>query len=89
MNLKIKRYGPRDWTVHPPYLYEPYRSTVVRSPRKPLIPLSQTLSELTGPIYGHDAVAPGDDNLTTNAGTGAEAIGERIIVTGRVLEEDV
>jgi len=88
MILKTKRYLPRDWNVHPPYLYEPYRSTVLRSPRKPLIPLSQTLSELTGPVYGHDAVAPGDDDLTANAGTGGEAIGERIIVTGRVLEED-
>jgi protocatechuate 3,4-dioxygenase beta subunit len=88
MLLKIKRYGPRDWGVHPPYLYKHYRSTVLRSPRKPLIPLSHSLSELTGPVYGHDAVAPGDDDLTTNAGTGREAIGERIIVTGRVMEED-
>ncbi|MBW2438472.1 MAG: protocatechuate 3,4-dioxygenase subunit beta, partial [Deltaproteobacteria bacterium] len=86
MNLKIKRYGPRDWQVHPPYLYEHYRSTPLRSPRKPLIPLTPTLSELTGPVYGHDAVQPGDSDLTTNAGRGGEAIGERIIVTGRVLE---
>ncbi len=88
MQLKIKRYGPRDWSVHPPYLYEPYRSTPLRSPRKPLIPLIQTLSEITGPVYGHDTVQPGDSDLTTNAGRGGEAIGERIIVTGRVLEED-
>ena len=85
---KVKHYGRRDWNVHPPYLYEPYKSTVLRSPRKPLIPLSQTLSELTGPVYGQDAVQPGDSDLTTNAGTGGVAIGERIIVTGHVLEED-
>lgn len=86
--LKVKHYGRRDWNIHPPYLYEPYKSTVLRSPRKPLISLSQTLSELTGPVYGHDAVQPGDSDLTTNAGTGGVAIGERIIVTGRVMEED-
>lgn len=86
--LKVKHYGRRDWNVHPPYLYEPYKSTVLRSPRKPLISLAQTLSEVTGPIYGHDAVQPGDCDLTTNADTGGVAIGERIIVTGRVLEED-
>jgi protocatechuate 3,4-dioxygenase beta subunit len=88
MILKVKRYGPRDWKVHPPYLYEHYRSTSLRSPRKPLIPLTQTLSELTGPVYGQESVQPGDGDLTTNAGRGGEAIGERIIVTGRVLEED-
>ncbi len=85
---KVKQYRRRDWNIHPPYLYEPYKSTVLRSPRKPLLSLSQTLSELTGPVYGHDAVQPGDSDLTTNAGTGGVAIGERIIVTGRVLEED-
>jgi protocatechuate 3,4-dioxygenase beta subunit len=86
--LELKRYRRRDWNLHPPYLYPPYKSSVLRSPRNPLIPLPQTLSELTGPVYGHDAVQPGDSDLTSNAGTGGAAIGERIIVTGRVLEED-
>jgi protocatechuate 3,4-dioxygenase beta subunit len=88
MKPEFKDYGRRDWNVHPPYLYEPYKSSVLRSPRKPLVPLSPTLSELTGPIYGPDIVQPGDSDLTTNAGTGGEAIGERIIVAGRVMQED-
>ncbi|MCZ6522713.1 MAG: protocatechuate 3,4-dioxygenase subunit beta, partial [Alphaproteobacteria bacterium] len=81
-------YNRLDRASHPPYLHEPYKSTVLRSPRKALVPLPHTLSEITGPLFGHEAVEPGDDDLTRNAGTGAEAIGERIIVTGWVMDED-
>ena len=54
----------RDWRVQPPYLHEPYASTVQRSPRKPLVPLEPSLSELTGPAFGEDAVHPDDADLT-------------------------
>ena len=81
-------YNPLDRASHPAYLHEPYKSTILRSPRKPLVPLPHTLSEITGPLFGHESVQPGDDDLTRNAATGAEAIGERIIVTGRVVDED-
>ncbi len=81
-------YSPRDWDVHPPYLHEPYESTVLRSPRKSLVPLAETLSELTGPVYGHDAVKDGDDDLTKNAAVNGEPLGERIIVAGRVVDEN-
>ena len=78
----------RDWRVHPPYLYEPYASTVRRSPRKALVPLEPSLSELTGPAFGADAVQPEDADLTRVPGRDGEAIGQRIYVTGRVLEEE-
>jgi protocatechuate 3,4-dioxygenase beta subunit len=81
-------YKPRNWQAQPPYLYEPYRSTVQRAPSKPLIPLPLTLSEITGPVYGHDAVTELDADLTRNAARNGEPLGERIIVTGRVLDED-
>lgn len=77
-----------DWSVQPPYLHEHYKSTVLRAPQKPLIPLPQTLSELTGPVYGHDEIQPLDNDLTKNAAKNGEVIGERIIVTGRVLDEN-
>jgi protocatechuate 3,4-dioxygenase beta subunit len=77
-----------DWSVHPPYLHEAYKSTVKRAPQKPLIALPQTLSELTGPVYGHDAIQQLDNDLTRNAVVNGEPLGERIIVTGRVLDED-
>ncbi|MGF1503774.1 MAG: protocatechuate 3,4-dioxygenase subunit beta [Chloroflexi bacterium] len=76
-----------DWSVHPPYLHEPYRSTVKRSPQQPLVPLPRTLSELTGPVYGEDTVRPEDSDLTRNAVVNGEPIGERIIVTGRLLDD--
>jgi protocatechuate 3,4-dioxygenase beta subunit len=69
-----------------PRLYPGYRSTAKRAPQKPLVIVPQTLSELTGPAYGHEAVRERDNDLTVqHAG---EPIGERIIVHGRVLDED-
>ena len=81
-------FTPRDWSVHPPHRHDPYRSSTARSPSKPLVPLPQTLSERTGPVYGHDAVGPLDDDLTRNALKNGEVLGERIVVTGRVLDEN-
>ena len=72
--------------TQPEYLFPPYASTVKRAPTKPLVLLPQTLSEVTGPVFGHDEVKPVDADLTRqHAG---EPIGERIIVSGRVLDEN-
>jgi len=81
-------FAPRDWGSHPPYLSPGYKSTVLRAPSRPLIPLKQTLSEMSGPVYGHDALHPLDNDLTKNAVKNGEPQGERIVVTGRVLDED-
>lgn len=80
-------YNSLDRAMHPPYLYPPYKSTVPRSPRRNLVPLAQSLSELTGPVYGLDEIKPLDNDLTKNAMKSAEPLGERIIVTGRILDE--
>lgn len=79
---------PRDWQSHPPFLAADYKSTALRAPTKPLIPVPATLSELTGPVYGHDAVGELDHDMTRNAARDGEPLGERIIVEGRVLDED-
>jgi protocatechuate 3,4-dioxygenase, beta subunit len=71
--------------IDPPYLYPDYRSTTTRAPSRPLLPLPEELHELAAPVFGEDAVAPGDEDLT--AGHGGEPLGERIIVTGRVLDD--
>src|SRR5919106_581968 len=86
--MKIEPYKPRDWKSHPPYRYEGYASSVKRAPLKRLVPLRQTLSEITGPSFGPEAVQPPDSDLTRNAATGAEAMGERLIIVGRVMDED-
>lgn len=78
---------PRDWTAHPPLIHPEYKSTVKRGPTKPLVPIKQSLSELTGPVYGHETLQPLDNDLTKNGAKNGEALGERIVVTGRVLDE--
>ncbi len=75
-----------DRAVFPPYLYEAYRSTIRRAPSLPLIEVPLTLSEVTGPGPAISEVTAEDADLTRNAGTGGEAVGQRIIVTGRVLD---
>ncbi len=72
--------------TQPEYLFPRYASTVQRAPTKPLVVLPQTLSELTGPLFGHDELKPTDNDLTKqHAG---DPIGERIVVSGRVLDEN-
>jgi protocatechuate 3,4-dioxygenase, beta subunit len=72
--------------VHPPYLYPDYRASRLRAPKRPLIVVPHSLSEATGPVFGHERVGPLDHDLTRqHAG---EPIGERIVLTGRVLDGD-
>ncbi|OCC02157.1 protocatechuate 3,4-dioxygenase subunit beta [Labrys sp. WJW] len=78
----------RDRGWHPPALTPAYKTSVLRSPQKALLSLDNTLSEITGPVFGHDLLGPLDDDLIHNfAKPGESAIGERIIVYGRVLDE--
>ena len=71
--------------AHPPYLAPAYVATRLRSPTKPLIILPHTLSELSGPVYGHESVTETDADLTRqHAG---EPLGERIVVSGSVIDE--
>ncbi len=79
--------SPRDWESQPPYLHPPYKSSITRAPRHALVPLKASLGELTQPVYGHDSVADIDHDLTSNAVKNGTPIGERIIVTGRVLDD--
>lgn len=72
--------------AHPPYLAPAYVSTRLRSPTRPLIIVPHTLSELTGPVYGHESVLENDSDLTKQHA--AEPLGERIIVSGSVTDED-
>jgi len=70
----------------PDYLCEAYKSTLKRAPSRPLIRLPHTISELTGPVYGHNPIGPADHDLTRHFAQPPQ--GERIIVAGRVLDED-
>jgi protocatechuate 3,4-dioxygenase beta subunit len=79
-------YRRDDAEVDPPYLYPDYVATRTRAPKRPLIPLPHTLSEVTGPLYGHEDVGELDHDLTRQHG--GEPLGERMILHGRVLDGD-
>ena len=70
----------------PPYDYADYRSTRLRAPKRPLVPMAHTISEITGPIFGDSDVGELDHDLTRQHP--GEPLGERIIVHGRVLDGD-
>ena len=78
-------YRKSYFNTQPDYLYPAYRSTVKRAPTQPLVPMPQTLSEMTGPLFGAQDVAESDWDLTAqHAGA---PLGERMIVSGRLLDE--
>ena len=64
-----------------------YKSTLFRAHRRPLVPMQQSLSELTAPVFGDGAISELDNDLTLNAVQDGKPIGERIVVAGRVLDE--
>ncbi len=72
---------------HPPALHPPYKTSVKRSPSFAPVTMPQTPSELTGPAFGHGLFGPLDNDLIRNFGAEA-AIGPRIVVFGRVQDED-
>lgn len=82
-------FSPRDLSWHPPALYPDYRSTHLRAPTQPLLQMTQTQTELTGPTFGQNDLGPLDDDLIQNyAISGQMAQGPRIIVHGKLLDED-
>ena len=77
----------RGW--HPPALTPGYKTSVTRAPTRPLVALNNTLGEITGPVFGHDILGELDNDLILNfAKPGESAIGERIVVHGRVLDQN-
>jgi protocatechuate 3,4-dioxygenase beta subunit len=84
----MTRHGTRRPSegTHPSRDFANYRSTAFRHPKEPLILIPQTLSELTGPVYGYGKIGPADDDLTRQHP--GEPLGERIVVEGRVTDGD-
>ncbi len=93
MRTMIKQPGAkgalvqRDNAIHPPAHAPGYKTSIPRSPRMAPISFDASPTEATGPVFGPDAVGPGDDDLLTNyAAPGESAIGPRIVVMGRLLD---
>ncbi|HEX4689929.1 MAG TPA: protocatechuate 3,4-dioxygenase subunit beta [Solirubrobacteraceae bacterium] len=76
----------RDDASHPALATPEYRSTALRAPRRERLLLNQTPTELTGPLFGAGRVGALDHDLTRQHD--GEPLGERIVVHGRVIEDD-
>ena len=91
MKLPSEQYGEfyqRDRTIHPPAYAPTYKTSVLRSPQKALISLQNSLSEITGPVFGADELGPLDNDLIMNYAKNGLPVGERIVVHGYVLDEN-
>ncbi|WP_439111313.1 protocatechuate 3,4-dioxygenase subunit beta [Lentibacter sp.] len=87
--MKPAEFYQRDRSWHPPALAPSYKTSVARSPQYAPISLENTPSEITGPRFGHSDIDPLDNDLLKNYAKPNESpIGERIIVHGRVLDEN-
>jgi protocatechuate 3,4-dioxygenase beta subunit len=84
--VELAGYRRDDVEVDPPYLHPDYVATRTRAPKRPLLLLPHTLSEVTGPVYGHERLGELDHDLTRQHD--GEPLGERIILHGRVLDGD-
>jgi protocatechuate 3,4-dioxygenase, beta subunit len=72
--------------TQPNYLHPPYASSIKRAPKQPLVYMPHTLTEVTGPVFERKIVDVKAFDLTKqHAG---EPVGERIVVSGRVLDEN-
>ena len=79
---------PRNRAAHPVAYDADYKTSVTRSPNLPLLSMESTLTEETGPRFGHGLLGALDNNLILNFSKGAApAIGERILMHGYVLNE--
>lgn len=85
---KPAEFYMRDRNLQPPALQVGYKTSVPRSPRQALLTVQQTVSEITGPAFGPSDIGALDNDLTLNFEHGGAAVGERIIVHGRVLDEN-
>ncbi|MCE8539190.1 protocatechuate 3,4-dioxygenase subunit beta [Ruegeria pomeroyi] len=86
---KPGEFYQRDRAWHPPAHVHDYKTSVARSPRQALISLENTVSEITGPVFGHTDIGTDDNDLIHNyAQTGQSAIGERILLHGRIFDEN-
>ncbi len=82
-------------SAHPPYTYRDYKSSVLRGPARNPIDLggleakqsSGAGVESRASLAGRFRPGELDHDLTRNARRGGEPLGERIVVSGRVLDE--
>ncbi len=77
---------PEEIGSQPPLRYPPYKSNLWRAPSQALVTIPERLRDLAVPVYGYLPIVDTDHDLTRQHP--GEPLGERIIVAGRVLDED-
>lgn len=88
MEHSKQSFSKRNYATQPEANYPDYRSTVLRHQQHKLVVLPQSIADMTGPVFGHMDLGDEDHDLIINyASTGKSAIGERIVVRGKVLDE--
>jgi protocatechuate 3,4-dioxygenase beta subunit len=73
-------------SIDPPLRFPAYRSTQTRAPKRPLSGRPEDFRDLASPVYRHEDIGELDHDLTRQHS--GEPLGERIMVSGRLLEED-
>ncbi|WP_338550355.1 protocatechuate 3,4-dioxygenase subunit beta [Roseovarius phycicola] len=81
-------YRARDWAVQPPALTPAYKTTRLRAPSAPLVRMSEGCVPESGPVFGHGDLGPLDHDLLQNYASDGAPIGERILLHGRVMDQD-
>ena len=61
--------------MQPRALTPDYKTSVARSPNLPMLSLRGTLSEITGPVFGHNDIDPLDNDLLRNYAKTSDPIG--------------
>ena len=80
-------YTPRHFAGQPAFIDLGYKSTAKRGPTQKLVKIPPGRGEVCGPSFGSEWAGPLDADLTRNGRVNGEPVGERILVTGRVLDE--
>lgn len=81
-------HAPRDYSRHPAALTPRYRSSILRSPTQALLRIEPGAGDAASPTFGRNMIGPQDHDLITNFAHDGAPVGERIIVHGRVLDEN-
>ena len=81
-------FNPIDKNIHPKSFFPDYKSSILRSPKKHLVSIDTIISDLYGNVLDKNDLGLLDNDLTKNFNKHNEPMGERIIVYGKLLDEN-
>ena len=82
-------FNPIDKNIHPKSFFPDYKSSILRSPKKHLVSIDTIISDLYGNVLDKNDLGLLDNDLTRNFNKHNEPIGERIVVYGKLLDENL